>query len=132
LQTLLIPLALADGASSLLLRGGIHVEWSPPFDDLAASYLSALPRTGLCIDAELKRFGWFPAGSSEIVCEIAGRSAAHGATRPTPIEMTKRGPLQISGRAVAANLPGRIPQRMANRARARWFKISVRSTTPAT
>jgi RNA 3'-terminal phosphate cyclase (ATP) len=126
LQTLLIPLALADGASSLLLRGGTHVEWSPPFDDLASSYLPALQRTGLCVDVELKRFGWFPVGGGEIVCEIAGRSAAHGATRPTPIEMTKRGPLRrISGRAVAANLPGRIPQRMADRARASLASLDV-------
>src|SRR5690606_40891010 len=30
LQTLLLPLALADGDSHLTLRGGTHVAWSPP------------------------------------------------------------------------------------------------------
>ena len=125
LQTLLIPLALADGASSLLLRGGTHVEWSPPFDHLASSYFPALRRTGLYLDTKLTRFGWYPAGGGEIVCEIAGRSA-HDAALLTPIEMTTRGPLQrISGRAIAANLPGHIPQRMADRARASLASLDV-------
>jgi len=115
LQTVAIPLALADGASSLVLRGGTHVEWSPSFDDLANSYFPALRRMGLGVDAALKRFGWYPVGAGEVLCDIAGR----GAAPPTAIEMTKRGLLQrVSGRAIAANLPGHIPQRMADRARA--------------
>ena len=125
MQTLLIPLASADGASSLVLRGGTHVEWSPPFDDLASSYLPALRRMGFRIDAELKRFGWYPVGGGEVVCTIAGRSAERRA-RPKPIEMMKRGPLQrISGRAIAANLPGHIPQRMVDRARASLGDLGV-------
>jgi RNA 3'-terminal phosphate cyclase (ATP) len=63
LQTLAIPLALVDGASSLVLRGGTHVEWSPSFDDLANCYFPALRRIGLRIDASLKRFGWYPVGA---------------------------------------------------------------------
>ena len=122
LQTLSIPLALADGASSLVLRGGTHVEWSPPFDGLVTCYFPALRRMGLSINAELKRFGWYPLGGGEIVCEIAGRSAEP----PIPIEMTQRGPLRrISGRAIAANLPYHIPQRMAGRAQASLEDLHV-------
>ena len=69
LQTLLVPLALADGASSLVLRGGTHVEWSPPFDDLVSSYFPALRRMGFRVDAELKRLGWYPVGGGEVVCD---------------------------------------------------------------
>lgn len=124
LQTLLIPLASTDGPSSLSLRGGTHVEWSPPFDDIASSYLPALRRTGLCADAELKRFGWYPVGGGEVVCTIAGCSTEHA--RPKPTEMTKRGPLQrISGRAIAANLPGHIPQRMVDRTRASLGDLGI-------
>ena len=32
LQTVLLPLALAEGTSQLTLRGGTHVAWSPPVD----------------------------------------------------------------------------------------------------
>jgi len=118
LQTLLIPLALADGTSSLVVRGGTHVEWSPPFDHLVTSYIPALRRMGFRIDAVLNRFGWYPVGGGEIRCEIAGRTADRDAMWPKPIEMIDRGPLRrISGRAIAANLPAHIPQRMAERAR---------------
>jgi len=119
LQTLLVPLAWADGASVIVLRGGTHVEWSPPFDSLMNSYFPALRRMGFQIEAELKRWGWYPLGGGEVVCGIAAGPAEHGAAWPRPIEVLKRGSLRrIAGRAVAANLPAHIPQRMADRARA--------------
>ena len=68
LQTLLLPLAMADAASTLVLHGGTHVEWSPSFDDLTNSYFPMLRRLGLRIDAELKRWGWYSVGQGEIVC----------------------------------------------------------------
>jgi RNA 3'-terminal phosphate cyclase (ATP) len=118
LQTLLIPLALADGASSLVVRGGTHVEWSPPFDYLVTAYIPALRQMGFRVDAVLNRFGWYPVGGGEVRCEIAGRTPDSDAIWPKPIEMTDRGPLhRVSGRAIAANLPAHIPQRMADRVR---------------
>ncbi|HEY4736081.1 MAG TPA: RNA 3'-terminal phosphate cyclase [Xanthobacteraceae bacterium] len=118
LQTLAIPLLLAAGSSTLILRGGTHVEWSPPFDDLAMSYFPLLRRIGYSIDAELMRWGWYPVGGGEVTCRIARAQAACKRWQPTPIEAMTPGPLQgIIGRAVAANLPAHIPQRMANRAR---------------
>lgn len=117
LQTLAIPLLLAAGSSTLVLRGGTHVEWSPPFDDLVDSYFPLLRRMGYRVDAELMRWGFYPIGGGEVVCKIAGANAGDRC-RPTPIEATAPGPLQsIAGRAVAANLPAHIPQRMTERAR---------------
>ena len=55
LHTLLVPLGLAEGASALVLRGGTHVEWSPPFDHVVNSYLPMLYRMGFRMTAELKR-----------------------------------------------------------------------------
>lgn len=126
LQTLMVPLALADGPSILVLRGGTHVEWSPPFDDLINAYFPALRRMGFRIDAELKRWGWYPVGRGEVVCSTDGDRAGGGAPWPRPIEAIKRGTLQrISGRAVAANLPAHIPQRMVDRARASLADLGV-------
>lgn len=118
LQTLFVPLAVADKASIVVLRGGTHVEWSPPFDDLVNAYFPALRRMGFCVDAELKRWGWYPVGGGELVCEVAARGDSfHGAAWPAPIEAVVRGALRrIGGRAVAANLPPHIPQRMVDRA----------------
>jgi RNA 3'-terminal phosphate cyclase (ATP) len=115
LQTLVVPLVLADGASTLVLRGGTHVEWSPSFDDLANAYFPALRRIGFRIEAELRRWGWYPVGNGEIACKIGSDRSA---LRLKPIQIVDRGALrQVTGTAVAANLPAHIPQRMADRAR---------------
>jgi RNA 3'-terminal phosphate cyclase (ATP) len=122
LQTVGLPLALADGVSRVLLRGGTHVEWAPSFDDLARSYFPALRRVGIDITGELTCFGWYPVGGGELVCNIAGRSGR--ALRS--MEMTRRGSLQrIFGRTIAANLPAHIPQRMADRARSSLSGLGV-------
>jgi RNA 3'-terminal phosphate cyclase (ATP) len=118
LQTILIPLALAQGDSTVVVLGGTHQDWAPTYDDLANAYLPALRRMGLSADAELKRWGWYPAGGGEVVCWVIGDPASRQAAWPQPIEALERGPLiRISGRAVAANLPAHIAQRMADRAR---------------
>ncbi len=123
LQTLLIPLALADRASTVVLRGGTHVEWSPSFHDLVNAYFPALRRIGFRIAAELKRWGWYPVGNGEISCEIGND---HGAARLNPIQMADRGPLrQVAGTAIAANLPAHIPQRMVDRARVSLGDLGV-------
>ena len=125
LQTLLLPLAMTDATSTLVLRGGTHVEWSPSFDDLTNSYFPMLRRVGLRIDAELKRWGWYPVGQGEIVCSIAGGLPGSDAALK-PIELLARGPLRrITGRAVAANLPAHIPQRMVDRAEASLRSLGV-------
>lgn len=116
LQTILLPLALSDGASSILLRGGTHVEWAPPFDFFREVYLPALRHTGVDAEATLHRWGWYPAGGGEIECMIRGIGHPIGSLQPTTT--SERGPLlRITGRAVAANLPASVAQRMADRTR---------------
>jgi RNA 3'-terminal phosphate cyclase (ATP) len=96
LQILLIPLGLTDSTSTLI-RGGTHVEWSPPFDHVVNSYLPMLRRMGFEANAELKRWGWYPVGQGEIVCTVLARS---GVTAPRPIELRERGALKrIGGRS---------------------------------
>ena len=115
LQTIVIPLAFAYEPSVVVLRGGTHVKWSPPVDDILVAYLPALRHVGFRVDAELRRYGWYPSGGGELACHLAG--ALQSAAMPRPIGALMRGPLKrISGRALASNLPAHIPQRMANRA----------------
>lgn len=126
LQTLVLPLALAEGASTLLARGGTHVDLSPPFDHFANSYLPALRQMGFCFDAQLNRWGWRPAGGGEVACRIAPARVERGANPPMPLTLVRRGPLRrIAGRAAAANLPEHIPQRMADRARESLCALGV-------
>ena len=44
LQTIVVPLALAQGDSTLVVRGGTHLDWAPAYDDFANAYLPALRR----------------------------------------------------------------------------------------
>jgi RNA 3'-terminal phosphate cyclase (ATP) len=121
LQTILVPLALAQGPTTIVVRGGTHLEWAPAYDDFANGYLPALQRMGLSAEADLVQWGWYPAGGGEVRCRLAGVqiAASRRDGRPQPIEAVERGPLiRITGRAVAANLPSHIAQRMCDRARA--------------
>jgi RNA 3'-terminal phosphate cyclase (ATP) len=112
LHTVLMPLALAEGDSTVTIRGGTHVAWSPSFDYARDVWLPALSQMGVSATLELSRWGWYPAGQGEIRGVIQGRGR-----ELSPVHLGKRGALhRVSGRAVAANLPSHIPQRMATRA----------------
>ncbi len=113
LQTVLLPLALAEGPSTVEVRGGTHVAWSPPFDYLHEVWLPALEATGVRASLELARWGWYPVGQGEISARIEGL----GGRRLAPLELVDRGELSaITGRAAASRLPGHIPGRMAGHA----------------
>lgn len=113
LQAMLLPLSFAEGPSSLFLRGGTHVSWSPPFDYADEVWLPALRRMGLSAELRLLRSGWYPVGEGEIEARIEGR--AGGAIGG--LDWTQRGALvEITGRALVANLHIHIAERMAGRA----------------
>ncbi len=112
LQTVMLPLALADGESTVRVRGGTHVAWSPSFDYLREVWTATLAEMGVAAQLELMRWGWYPAGGGEIRARIQGRG------RPLdPLRLDEPGEVTaVTGRAVASNLPAHIPQRMASRA----------------
>ena len=113
LQTVLLPLALANGESRLALRGGTHVPWAPPVPYLEHVFLPLLARMGGRAQVKLVRWGFYPAGDGEIQVQIAGQEGPL-----SPILLTERGELQrVWGTAAVMNLPAHIPQRMAARAR---------------
>ena len=74
LQTILLPLALAQGSSTVTVRGGTHVAWSPPFHYLRDVYLPMVAYLGIEASVELLAWGWYPAGEGEIALEISGSS----------------------------------------------------------
>jgi RNA 3'-terminal phosphate cyclase (ATP) len=114
LQTILLPLVLAQGDSTAVIRGGTHVAWSPPFDYAHDVWLPTLAYMGVEATLDLMRWGWYPAGQGEIWVTAKGRE-----TVLSPLTLVERGSLRrVWGRAVAANLPSHIPQRMADRAHA--------------
>jgi len=116
LQTLLLPLALANSKSHLVLRGGTNVAWSPPFEYIAHVFLPMLERMGIKGHCLLNVPGFYPVGGGEIAVEIFGTQSSSSASL-MPLILNERGNLQrIWGSAIACNLPAHIPQRMADRA----------------
>lgn len=121
-QTILLPLALAEGESQVTIRGGTHMRWSPSFDFLRDVWLPALRATGIDAEVTLDAWGWFPVGQGQVRASIRG----HGDRILMPADLVERGALRdVTGRAVAANLPAHIPQRMADRATALLAGLGV-------
>jgi RNA 3'-terminal phosphate cyclase (ATP) len=118
LQTVLPALLVADGGSAVTVRGGTHMAWSPSFDYLRDIWVPALAVAGATIALELAAWGWYPVGRGEIRARIEGLGALPR-RRLDGLTLSEPGELQIvRGRAVAAELPEHIPQRMAARAEA--------------
>jgi RNA 3'-terminal phosphate cyclase (ATP) len=111
LQTLLLPLALADGASTLAISGGTHVPWSPCFHYLDWQWRPLLERIGISFQLSLTTAGFFPEGGGQLRAQIPG------AARPRRLELCERGCLQrLRGVSAVANLPIEIAKRQRRQA----------------
>jgi RNA 3'-terminal phosphate cyclase (ATP) len=109
LQTVLPALLIADAPSALILEGGTHNPWAPPFDFLQQAFLSLVSRMGPRVTARLQRHGFYPAGGGRFTVTIEPSSRLVG------FHLLERGPLVAwSARALVANLPAHIGQREVN------------------
>ena len=103
LQTLLPPLMLADAPSRLVLEGGTHNIYAPPFDFIDRVFLPILNRMGPTVTARLVRHGFYPAGGGRIEVEIEPCRTL------IRLNLVERGELRsVEARAVVAALPAEI------------------------
>lgn len=106
LQTILLPLALAEGTSLVELEGGTHNPTAPPFDFIDRAFLPLLRRMGADVQLELLRPGFYPAGGGRIRVRI------EGSRRLSRLDLDERGEIVTRcARAVVANLPWTIAER---------------------
>jgi RNA 3'-terminal phosphate cyclase (ATP) len=111
LQTVLMPLILADAPSRLVLEGGTHNMMAPPFDFLERCFLPVINRMGPRVEARLVRHGFYPRGGGRIEVDIVPAPL-------TPIDCVDRGALlSRSATAVFAGLPFDIADREIKTAR---------------
>ena len=111
LQTLLMPLVLADGPSHLVLDGGTHNMLAPPFEFIERSFLPVVNSMGPKVEARIARHGFYPRGGGRIEIDIEP-----GQLRP--IECLECGePSEYAGQVVFAGLSFDIAQRLLTRAR---------------
>ena len=106
LQTVLPPLMLAGGRSTLELIGGTHNPFAPPVDFLERAFLPILNRMGPWVTMTLERPGFYPVGGGRLQVTI------EPAARLKPVAIVQRGAImRRSCQAVIANLPDHIAER---------------------
>lgn len=106
LQTILPALIFADQSSELVLEGGTHNPFAPPWDFLSKSFLPVLNKMGVCIETDLERYGFYPAGGGKFTCRI------NPVTKLTGFDCNLRWDIKkLTTRAVIANLPESIGHR---------------------
>ncbi|MCU0879014.1 MAG: RNA 3'-terminal phosphate cyclase [Pirellulaceae bacterium] len=110
LQTVLPALLIAECPSELILEGGTHNPWAPPFDFLEQAFLPLIRRMGPQVTVTLDNYGFYPAGGGRFAVQIDPQPRLAG------FDLLERGPIQR--RAVlglVANLPRHIAAREVER-----------------
>lgn len=70
LQSVLPALLIANGPSTLILEGGTHNPFAPPFDFLQQVFLPVINRMGPKVEARLERPGYYPKGGGRLSVTI--------------------------------------------------------------
>ena len=131
-QTILPPLLWADAPSRLILEGGTHNAFAPPFDFLKNTFLPRLAEMGANVNIELERPGFYPAGGGRFTADIQPFSHNTTTTNERPIEFLERGALL---ERKARILHSQIPEHVARRERdvildkMRWPEEAVQIET---
>ncbi len=106
LQTVLPALLTTESTSELLLEGGTHNPYAPPFDFLEQAFLPLVNRMGPKVSATLLRPGFYPAGGGAFTISIEPVSQL------VRLDLPDRGPiLNRTARAMVARLPKQIAER---------------------
>ncbi|MBI5211991.1 MAG: RNA 3'-phosphate cyclase [Nitrospirae bacterium] len=111
LQTAIPALMRADRQSSLVLRGGTHVPFSPSFHYASEVFAPIMARIGVNVKASIESYGFYPKGGGII------RATIMPANKLRPLSMPQRGRiLRIHGYSCAVNLPLSIAERQKSAA----------------
>jgi RNA 3'-terminal phosphate cyclase (ATP) len=124
LQALLPPLIYTDTGSSITLKGGTHVPFSPPFHYIRDVFVPILGRTGIRLKARIESCGFYPRGGGRIDIDV------YPGERPAGISLTERGEIRkITGISGVGNLPISIAERQRDAAsrvlKARGFRPEI-------
>lgn len=106
LQTILPALIIANGPSTLLLKGGTHNPFAPSFDFMQRVFIPIINSMGPKINAQLERPGYYPKGGGRLNITI------QPADKLRTFHINKRGRISgFSANAIVAGLPRHIAER---------------------
>jgi RNA 3'-terminal phosphate cyclase (ATP) len=106
LQTVLPALLIAENPSNLVLEGGTHNPWAPPFEFLQRVFVPLLQRMGPRVSLELDRYGFYPAGGGRFRARVEPTDSLRG------FDLLERGSLvSRSVEVLLAKLPRHIAER---------------------
>lgn len=105
LQTILVPLMLADGPSRVVIEGGTHAMAAPPFEFIAKTLLPIIAKMGPQVTVKLERHGFYPRGGGRIVVDFEPAPLR-------PVELIDRGKaISNSAEAIISGIPFDIADR---------------------
>jgi RNA 3'-terminal phosphate cyclase (ATP) len=122
LQTLLPALARVEGTSTLLITGGTHVPWSPPFHYLERVFCPLLRRLGFHCDLAIRRWGFYPKGGGEIEATITTASLEAAVALDEPFHVKG-----VSGISAGSRLPEHVRLRQARQLESRCERAGIRT-----
>lgn len=106
LQTILPPLLVASGPSEVVLDGGTHNPFAPPFDFMERTLAPLLRRMGADFELVLERPGFYPAGGGRFRARVRPGNALR------PLDLPSRGAVVARrARALISALPRHIGER---------------------
>jgi|GEM_PF-29480 len=108
LQTVALPLAMADAPSTLTVTGGTHARWAPPFPFLMHAWVPLMQRMRLPLDVSMTSAGFYPAGGGKLVARL-GKA---GGALPAPLALLDQPrKLELRLEAIVSNLTEAIARR---------------------
>lgn len=106
LQTVLPALLTAEGRTALVLEGGTHNPFAPPFDFIEGSFIPCIEKMGPRVSCILERAGYYPAGGGRLSVIV------EPSEKLMPIDILSRGePVNKHACAVVCQLSPRIAKR---------------------
>jgi len=109
IQAILPALLRADSPSTVVLRGGTDVKWSPPAEHTKNVLLPVLKRAGAPVEMDVIRRGYYPKGGGEVWLKV--RPSHIGA-----INLKGGRPSEIKGLVHCSGLPEHVPRRIKHAA----------------
>ena len=104
-QTVLPALLFCKSASTLVLEGGTHNPYAPPFDFLKYCFLPCLSKMDVKIDCSLLKYGFYPAGGGKFEINI------HPGPTLKPLIIKERGELNRKAvLGIVSDIPFKIAE----------------------